>query len=69
MAVRLSMGPRHLIHPSFTRESIAKINTPVADALISEDSVRREASRVCSERLQSQRVKRWMEGDLELTCP
>jgi hypothetical protein len=49
--VKVSLGPCCLIRPSFTGVSNAKINTRVADDLVPEDSVRREARRVCSERL------------------
>jgi hypothetical protein len=66
--VKVSLGPCCLIRPSFTGVSNAKINTRVADDLVPEDSVRREARRVCSERLQSQRMKRRTEGDMELAC-
>jgi hypothetical protein len=67
--MRVSLGPSHLVRPSFTRASSTKINTRVAEALVLEDSVRWEAHRVCSELLQSQRLKRRAEGDLELMCP
>jgi hypothetical protein len=32
------------------------------------DSVRQEAHRACSERLRLQRLKSWVEGELELMC-
>jgi hypothetical protein len=69
MAVRLSPGPSHLVHPFITRVSSTKINTRVADARVPEDSARREARRVCSKQLQLQRLKRQAKGDLELACP
>jgi hypothetical protein len=67
--MRVSSGPSHLIHPSFTRASSAKINSWVVDALFLKDWARREAHRVGSKWLQSQRLKRWVEEDLDLACP
>jgi hypothetical protein len=67
--VRVSLRPSHLVRPSFTKVSGARINTRVEEALVPEDSVRQEAHHVCSEWLQLQRLKRHVEGNLELTCP
>jgi hypothetical protein len=64
----VSPGPSCLVHPSFTRLGGTKINTWVQQALFPEDLARQKAHRACSERLQSQRLKRLVEGDPELVC-
>jgi hypothetical protein len=46
--VRVSSGLSHLVRPSFTRASNARINTQVADALFPGDLVRWEAHHACS---------------------
>jgi hypothetical protein len=54
--------------PSFSRLGGIDTNTQVQEALVPRDSVRQEARRACSERLWLQKLKRWVEGDLELMC-
>jgi hypothetical protein len=66
--MRMSLGPSCLVCPFFSIPSGAETNTQVQEALVPGDSVRQEARRAYSEQLWLQRLKRQLEGDLELTC-
>jgi hypothetical protein len=69
VTVQMSLGPSCPIHPFPMESGGMEINTQVRGTLAPEDVVRREACRVCSEWLWSQRQRRWVEGNSELTCP
>jgi hypothetical protein len=56
--MRVSPGPHCLIRPSFTTLGGAETNTQVPEALVPEDSARREARYACSGQLRTQRLKR-----------
>jgi hypothetical protein len=66
--MRVSLGPSCIVRPSFTRPGGTKSDTRVAEALVPKNSARREAHHTCTERLLLQRLKRWAEDVLELTC-
>jgi hypothetical protein len=66
--MRMSPGPSCLTCPSFSRLGSTETNTQVQEALVPGDLARQEARRACSERLQLQRLKRRVEGELEIIC-
>jgi predicted alpha-1,6-mannanase (GH76 family) len=65
----MSPGPSCPIRPFSTELGIAEITTRIRGTLAPKDVARREARRVCSERLQSWRQRRRVEGDLKHACP
>jgi hypothetical protein len=66
--VGTSSRSSYLIRPSISRLVSTEAHARVQEAPIPGDSVGQEAHRACSERLQLQRLKRWVEDNLELMC-
>jgi hypothetical protein len=64
----MSPGPSCLGCLSFSRLGSTEANARVQDTLAPRDSAWQEARHACSELLRLQRLKRWVEGDLELMC-
>jgi hypothetical protein len=68
LAVGTCPGPSCLICPSFSRLGGIEAHARAQETLIPKDPVRQESCHACIEWLQLQRLKRWVEDDLELKC-
>jgi hypothetical protein len=63
-----SLGPSCLICPSLSLPDAIGAGPRVQETLSSRDVASQEVRNACCERLRLQRLKRWVESDLELMC-
>jgi hypothetical protein len=61
-------GPSCLIRPSFSKPDGVEAHAWAQETPIPGDSAGQESHHACIERLQLQRLKMWVEDDLELKC-